>query len=381
LDLEAMLFLGGRINIEVFGASPGFLTGLARTEPVDLLLPAGFIVGGLLLGLIFEKIVLGRIKSFIAGTRWGGDDVISGSVRGVTALWFGIAGVHLAIIKLPLDRAVADFLRDLLLVALIFSGAIVVARIAAGLVRLYVNRVEGLPSSLLTNLVRITVLTIGALVVLQSLGIRVAPIIAALGIGGLAVALALQDTFANLFSGIMITVSRQLRPGDFVRLDSGEEGYVEDVTWRNTTIRALANNMIIVPNSKLGASTIINYYQPEQQMSVIVPVGVSYDSDLSHVEEVTIEVAGEVMSEIEGGVPEFDPMIRFNNFSDFSIDFSVIMRTREVVAQYAIKHEFIKRLHRRYGEEGIVIPYPITTIQTSGDGSSSAPQRRAFGGG
>jgi small-conductance mechanosensitive channel len=235
---------------------------------------------------------------------------------------------------------------------------------------------EGLPSSsLLPNLARITVLSVGILIVLQSLGIAISPIIATLGVGGLAFALAMQQTLSNLISGILILASRQVRPGEFIRLSSGEEGYVEDINWRNTTIRALPNNMVIVPNSTLSSSTITNYYRPERQMSVVVPLGVSYDSDLSHVERVTIEVANEVMTEIEGGVPEFEPAIRYNNFGAYSIDFSAILRTREVTQQYLILHEFIKRVHARYREEGIRIPFPTTTLHVP-DGRVPEEMRR-----
>lgn len=351
------------------------LAGLAAIEPMELVAPLGFIFGGLLLGLIFEKIVLAKVRSVVSGAGLARGDIVAQSVRGVTTLWFGVAGIYLATTRLPLDRPVENLLRDALLVAVILSGALVLARIAADLVSAYAGKVHGLPSSsLLTYLTRIIILALGVLIILQSLGIAIAPLMAALGVGGLAAALALQETLANLLSGIMIMASRQLRPGDFVSLDTGEEGYVEDVTWRNTTIRALSNNMIVVPNSKLGGSTITNYYQPEKQMSVVIPIGVSYDSDLAHVEDVTIQVATEVMSEIEGGVPEFEPMVRYNNFGAYSIDFSAIMQTREVTEQYRIKHEFIKRLHERYHHEGIEIPFPVTTVYTDGNAPAVPPR-------
>ena len=154
-----------------------------------------------------------------------------------------------------------------------------------------------------------------------------------------------------------------------MRLETGEEGYVIDITWRNTTIRALPNNIIIVPNSKLASAVIVNYYLPQREMAVLVQVGVSYDSDLEEVERVTVEVAKEVMREVEGGVPEFEPFIRYHTFADFSINFTVILRAREFVGQYLIKHEFIKRLHKRYQQEGIEIPFPIRTVYMKDEGA------------
>lgn len=335
---------------------------VSAIEVSEVYAPASIIAGALLLGVVFEVIVLKKLGDAIANSRFSGKEMVIRSVRGVTTLWFGIAGVRFALTRLSLDANIAALLDSILLIALIASGAIVLMRLVAGLLRIHARRVEGLPSSsLLVNLARIAIVVVSVLIILQSVGVKIAPLLAALGVGGLAVALALQDTLSNLFSGVIIMASKQLRPGDFVGLDSGEEGYVVDVTWRNTTIRTLGNNMVIVPNSSIAQSNITNYYQPERQMSVIVPVGVGYSSDLQHVEDVTISAANEVMTDIEGGVPEFEPLIRFNNFGDFSIDFSVVMQTREVAQQYKILHEFMKLLHRRYREEDIEIPFPVTT--------------------
>jgi small-conductance mechanosensitive channel len=120
--------------------------------------------------------------------------------------------------------------------------------------------------------------------------------------------------------------------------------------------------MVLVPNAKLAQAIVTNYYFPDKEMAVLVNLGVHYHSDLKKVETVTCEVAKEVMKELPGGVPEFDPFIRYHTFGDFSINFTVILRAKEFVDQYLIKHEFIKRLHERFAEEGIVIPYPIRAI-------------------
>jgi small-conductance mechanosensitive channel len=223
-----------------------------------------------------------------------------------------------------------------------------------------------LPTSTLTqSLAKIFIYIFGILIILNTLGISITPLLTAFGLGGLAVALALQDTLSNLFAGFYITLSKQVRVGDFIKLESGEEGYVLDIGWRATRIRMLPNNVVLIPNSKFAQSVITNYYFPEQELAVLVQVGVHYDSDLEHVEKVTIEVGEEVMKEVKGGVPEFTPFIRYHTFSDFSINFTVILRAKEFVDNYLVKHEFIKRLHKRYKEEGIIIPYPIRAINYS----------------
>jgi small-conductance mechanosensitive channel len=286
----------------------------------------------------------------------------------MTIFWFAAAGFYGALQSIRLSPSLTDFLQRILLVLVILSVTTVLAKILVGFVNLYSRKVGGglLSTSMFPNITRILVFVIGILIILQSLGISIAPILTALGVGGLAVALALQETLSNLFAGIQVIASKQIKPGDYVQIGSGEEGYVTDITWRYTTIRVLANNIIIIPNAKLASAIVTNYYCPVKEMAVLVQVGVSYDSDLEKVERVTIEVAREVMKDVQGGVPEFEPFIRYHTFNDFSIDFSVILRGREFVDQYLIKHEFVKRLHRRYNAEGIEIPFPIRTIHMQG---------------
>jgi small-conductance mechanosensitive channel len=251
------------------------------------------------------------------------------------------------------------------MVIIVFLLTLLMAKIISRMVReLNQDNNALLPtSSIITNITNITIVIIGLLIILQTLGISITPLLTALGVGGLAVALALQDTLSNLFSGIQIIVSKKINPGDYIKLDNGDAGYVSDITWRNTTIRALQNNVMVIPNSKLASAIITNYTLPEKELAVLIDVGVSYDSDLDLVEKATIETAREVMKTVVGGVPDFEPFVRYHTFSDFSINFSVIMRGKEFADQYLIKHEFVKKLHRRYKTEKIEIPFPIRTIR------------------
>ncbi len=338
---------------------------VSEFEIIQWVVPSGLILIGLFIGLLVDRFALSRLKQAVARTRWNADEIVVTALHGMPILWLTLLGAYAATQSLPLSPSWRSFAKTALLVIAILSVTIFAAKVAAGLVGLYAHRIEGtLPAtSLFTNLTKLLVFLIGALIILQTLNISITPILTALGVGGLAVALALQDTLSNLFSGLQVIASKQVKPGDYVKLESGEEGYVTDITWRNTAIRALPNNMIIVPNSKLASTLVTNYYQPEKEMSVLVQVGVSYQSDLKQVEQVTIDVAKEVMREVKGGVPEFEPFIRYHTFADFSINFTVILRAREFTDQFLVKHEFIKRLHEYYQREGIEIPFPIRTLQ------------------
>jgi len=203
---------------------------------------------------------------------------------------------------------------------------------------------------------------VGAMIILDNLGISLTPLLTTLGIGSLAVAIALQDTLGNFFAGLYIKADRPIELGHYVRLEGGEEGYVDRIGWRSTRIRMLQNNMVVVPNSKLVQTNITNYYLPEKELAVLVQVGVHYDSDLEKVERVTREVAKEVLQIVPGGVPSFEPFIRYHTFNQSSIDLTVILRAREFVDNFLVKHEFIKKLQARYKDEGIIIPFPIRTV-------------------
>jgi small-conductance mechanosensitive channel len=217
-------------------------------------------------------------------------------------------------------------------------------------------------SSLTRNIAWGVVATVGLLVVLNGLGLSITPMLTALGVGGLALALALQEPLANFFAGLFITLAGQIRVGDYLKLDSGYEGYVVDFSWRSTRLRMLANNLVVVPNAKLAQAIVVNHHLPSQDLAVLVDVGVDYASDLEYVETIVVEVGREVMQQVDGGMPEFEPFIRYHTFGDSSITFTVILRGREFVDQYLLKHEFVKRLHARFNREGIVIPFPIRTI-------------------
>ena len=329
------------------------------------LLPVVQIAGGLLLGLVAERIVLGRLRRLAARTPSEIDDVLVDSLRGMPLLWLFLAGLFAAADRLA-DFAPhwVNLAHRTLLVVFLLSLTLALSRLLSGLVAVLSAKSEGLlPStSIFRNLATLLAVTVGGLVILDTLGISITPVLTALGVGGLAVALALQDTLSNLFAGLGIIASRQVRLGDYVKLAEGHEGYVTDIRWRNTTIRTLPNNLVIVPNNKLASAVITNFHQPSRDLAVLVQVGVGYGSDLEKVEKVTIEVGREVMRQVKGGVPEFDPFIRYHTFGDSGIQFSVILRGQEFTDQYLVKHEFIKRLQRRYAQEGIEIPFPIRTV-------------------
>jgi small-conductance mechanosensitive channel len=294
-------------------------------------------------------------------------------LRGPVVLWAALLALYFASRLANLDPSLQRVVHQTIIVALVVSVTWVFAWLAGDLIGARARAADRALHTphLVTNLTRAIVITLGGLIALQTLGIPITPLVTALGVGGLAVGLALQDTPANLFAGIHILISRQFRRGDFIRLSSGEEGYVEDVTWRYTTIRHLPNYLTIVPNARLASAITANFNLPDAEQAVLVDVTVAYESDLALVERATVDVATGVMREVEGGCPLFQPFVRYHTLGDLGIRFTVILRGKDYVAQYLITHEFIKRLHQRYTREGIQIPL---RPGYNGEHNGSAPQ-------
>jgi small-conductance mechanosensitive channel len=219
-------------------------------------------------------------------------------------------------------------------------------------------------TTLLNAIVNVIIYAMGVLVILQYYGISIAPILTALGVGGMAVALALQETLANIFSGLHLIISKQLRLGDYIKLSTNEEGRVTDITWRFTTIVPVGEgNMVVIPNQKIASSIITNYSMPRHDIIIKIPVGVAYDSDLQKVEDVTLEVAHQVLESLGEKIDDNrKPSVRFYNFGESSIDFNVLLHSARFDDQFRLKHEFIKALTARFRQEGIEIPFPIRTI-------------------
>jgi len=323
------------------------------------------IFGGIILGYLVEKIVIGTLKRIAKRTHWEWDDIVVRSIRMMFPIWFGTAGIYAVLQFTKLEKSHIVFINKVLIVLIIASITMLIARITSGFIKLISGRTHGVmkATTLFSRTTSLVIYLIGGFIILQNLNIEITPLITALGVGGLAVALALQDTLGNLFSGIQIMLTKQVRLGDYVKLSSGEEGYVTDIKARNTTIRSFpGDNMVIIPNTSLISSIVTNFNLPQKQMWISIPVGVHYDSDLEYVEKVTLEVAKEILAAVEGSDPKEEPVIRYNEFGDSSVNFNVRLPVREFKEHFLIKHEFIKKLHARYNKEGIVIPFPIRTV-------------------
>lgn len=320
---------------------------------------------GFVVDFALYKIWISRART----TKHQVSGALARAVHWLPTLGALLLGVRMAVPGLELEPGVVQLVFKASQVVAILAVTAKGAVIAGRLVRIFTAREDThLPSSsIFVNLARGTVWVVGLLILLAALQLSIAPLVTALGVGGLALGLALQPTLENLFGGIQVLMSRQVEPGDFIRLESGEEGRVRDITWRNTTIEMLSNDLVIVPNALIAKSRVVNFTSLDEHHSVTVPVGVAFGSDLDHVENVTREVARAAQREIEGSVPDWDPPVRFFEFGDHSIRLRVVLRVERYDMRFPVQSEFLKRLHNAYRDAGIEIPFPQQTVHLVSD--------------
>lgn len=329
-----------------------------------LFIPICILAASLTVGIMLNKLINRRIENHLNIDENSWFYIFINALRGVPVSLCLVVGLYWIVNTINIIEPLTRLFSYILFTVIILSITRVAARTINGFISLHIeSSQQKLPkTTLLNTILNVVIYAMGVLVVLQYYGISIAPILTAMGVGGMAVALALQETLANISSGLHLILSKQLRLDDYIKLSTGEEGRVTDITWRFTTIvPAGGGNMIVIPNQKIASSNITNYSMPRKDIVISIPVGVAYDSDLDKVERVTLDVAKEVMAQIDKDV-KMEPAVRFHTFGESSIDFNVVLHSSYFEHQFLLKHEFIKALTRRYREEGIEIPYPTRTV-------------------
>ena len=328
--------------------------------------PAVAFVGVSLTALLFRAALTSGLR------RWLGPanvELFLRTIRLPSILWCLVLGLFVAIELVDMPRRLSIQLHTILEAAIILSVTFTVAGVLGSLAAAAgERRALGLGmTGLVRAAVRGSILLMGLLVLLDSLGVQITPLLTALGVGGLAVALALQDTLSNLFAGVHLLADKPIRVGDYVKIADTIEGHVVDVGWRSTRVRMLQNNVVVVPNKRVAESVIVNYDLPERRMSLSLPVSVSYASDPDHVERVLTDEALKAAGEVTGLLAEPPPTVRFiPGFGAYSLDFTLSCQVASFVDQYAVQHELRKRILRRLRAESIEMPFPVRTIEIRG---------------
>ena len=363
-------------------ADLSLLTNLAPY--LDIVIAAAVIA----LSFIAAKAVNYILKRFVvhvtSRTKTNLDDMLLNSLRRPILIAALLFGFYYALTTISFLSPYADTVNGVFLFIQVYFTAFVIARIINTVFDWYAKDIAVKTESkmddhflpALRKVVYIIALLVATVFLMDRLGVEITTLIATLGIGGLAVALALQDTLSNFFAGSYTTLERSIRVNDFIQLETGETGHVIEIGWRTTKIKKLDNNIVIIPNNKLAQSKLINFDLQDGRMAVGLACGVSYDSDLEKVEKVALEEAEKIMKTHSPkiDIKKYPPVVRFSEFGDSNINFNVWLSVSQATDQFRVKHEMIKALKKRFDKEGIEISYPVRKVYT---GKARAHSRKS----
>jgi len=325
------------------------------------------IAAAFVIGLLINRIVIARLQRLAEKTAGEWDDDVILELRRRIPFWAFLAGVRVSAVYWPLQPGSVDFISKMTAAIAVLSVTSAIAGIAVRLIASFGRRrhQELQISGLMRNVVRLTIFTVGLLVALRGIGVEITPVLAALGVGGLAVALALRDPLSNLFAGLFIALAGQVRIGDYIRLEPGLEGTIADFSWNATQLATSAGSLVIIPNHRLADALVTNFNRPSKDTVLAVELTVAPGSDLEIVERIGLEVGRAVMRDVAGGMPAVEPSVRFTAFTDLGIRVAVNVRTEQFTDQALVRHEVIKRLHAALTDAGVT----LSTVERGDSGA------------
>lgn len=338
----------------------------AKSLAIILLALGAPIFVSLLLGLWLSKVAksVGESHSLQPNTTFAHALRIPAFLFGTIAgLYFASVMIHERDVDWFVGSRWDSWVRILTTVSALI-GFYVLYRLTIASIR-FASLKAGRDANDLTLIRKVAAVFLGGLAVvtaLNSMGVNIGPLLASLGVAGIAIALGLQETLGNWFAGITLALDKTFKPGDYVKLPTGEEGFVESVGWRSTRIKPNGESVIIVPNTKLTTNIVTNHYLPDTAVMVNIDAVVGFENDLQFVEKVLIEVGKQVIKTTEDADTDFVPIVRYKAFGESNIEFTVTLRAEDFDKSLLLKHEFLKAMHREFAQNGISINYPVRQI-------------------
>ncbi len=347
--------------------------GLGDPAWLDPTLAAGIFLFSLLLAFLFHKLGFRILLRIAILTPSDFDVRLVAALRMPMTLGIVLLGGYLAL-SLPLldlSDTPQQVVNTVARVLVVMLGVASVSSMVSAAFSWYMTRsigdAEPSTADRLMPLFRRTAVALvyglGGLLVLDQLNVNISPLIAGMGLGGLAVALAIQPTLANLFAGTYVMTEGVIHTHDYIELENGIAGYVVDVGWRSTRIRTWSNNLVVIPNSRFAETIITNYQEPTAEVNVYLVCGVSYDTDLEVVERVSYEVMKDVLDTEPQAVKKYGCYFGYENFGESNVDFWLFLQAKDRLGSFIVRSTLMRELHRRFAEEGIVINYPVRTLQ------------------
>jgi len=302
---------------------------------------------GFVSGFLFERVILKLISKILSFIPKKIGDSISHSLKFMPIFWGIILGLYFSLKHIGMGPKMTFAVREILIVCATLSIGFVISRFFAARIKYKAQESDSVivSTSIFGNIIKVLILFISILVALRILNVPIGPALTALGVGGIAVALALKDTLENFFGGLQIIFSKQVRIGNYIMLTTGEEGFVRDITWRNTSIETPYNTTLIIPNSKLSSAYVTNCSVPDESTISRIKFIVSAYANVNTVEEITINIANKIQdSSIYKSSHEYKPFVHLRDLGQFGQEWWVYLLTDHAENINRIRHEFLKEL-------------------------------------
>ncbi|MGB4599309.1 MAG: mechanosensitive ion channel family protein [Trichlorobacter sp.] len=350
------------IALFVPSASDGTSTLWAKHLLLATLVIASFWLLSQAVAYLFRHWV-GRLTSF---TRTDLDDRILKRIAPSVSLLITFTGIYLGFRSLPLHEKLFKLIAGGLYVANVVIVCVLVYRVLNETLAWYVEHCQDQQDSLLSRqmtplaekVAMIFIIGGALMVVLKHFHYDILSLVTALGIGSLAIGMAAKDSLAHLISGFTLMLDRPFRLGDRIQLIGGQVGDVQDIGLRSTKIKTLDNQLLVIPNSDLCNTMVLNQAFPDQRVKGRINLGVAYGSDIDQVKTLLVATAQEVAEVLADPAPE----AFFTAFGDSSLSLALFFWVDEYGKLFATTDQINTLILRRFREQGIEIPYPIRTI-------------------
>ncbi len=324
------------------------------------------------LGIIIASYIIGKILYYLfktvgrrltAKTKTDLDDVLIDIIEEPIVAIVFLAGVYFALAYLGIKNGILEGILKAATIAIIAWAGIrfvdtFVKKILIPLTAKTKSSFDDQMVPLFSKGAKAVIIILSLVMVLDSVGFDVTALLAGIGIGGIAIAFAAQETISNVFGGISLILDKTFKVGDKIRLDSGEVGLVDEVGLRSTRVRTFANEVIIIPNSTMANSKIINYAQPNALGRGEVKFGVVYGSNPEKVQKIVLEIIKK-HSKVS---KEKEPTVEFLSMGDFSLNFSAKFWLDDYAEIWGTEREMTSLIYNGLNKNKIGIPFPTHTI-------------------
>ena len=341
------------------GAAGEWLAGVERTmaglpDWQALLLIVGVSLGVARLIQVGGDVAIRRVTRRIDGEV---DDIVLRGVHPAGYVTVVLVGAYLAREPIGLSGALDVGVTASILSTITLVWMVTLLRVGRKASQELIQSAEGVDGSIVPifqNVWTLLVLGIGGFLLLAYWEVDVTPLLASAGVLGIIVGLAAKDTIANFFGSIALYFDGTYKVGDYIVLETGERGRVDDISIRSTVVRTRDDILVTIPNSRLNSATIVNESVPERERRIRIPVGVAYGSDLDRVEETLLSVADAESLVLE----QPRPRVRVRGFGDSSVDVDLLCWIRDPVLRGRVSHLLNKGVYAAFDEADIGIPFP-----------------------